>query len=176
MNEDPKKKYLILDTNILQLAGSKPIERSSQVIDYIVEIAKQDYERAISDITAYEALQRCSKAKEKEVLKQMNLFTQLEVSKKVLVTTAWSADLYRGEKIPDSQISDCDKIIASTAILTGSLILTADGNDFPRPFFSEKEKRLVQYKDKSRDLLNVIYLLEPDLDVFKNRLLKRPKN
>lgn len=175
MNEVSKKKYLILDTNILQLIGSKPTERSLKVVDYIVEIAKQGYERAISDITAYEALQRCSKTKEKEVLKQMDVFTQLEVSKKVLVTTAWLADLYRGEKVPDSQISDCDKIIASTAILTGSFILTANGNDFPRPFFSEKEKRLIQYRDKARDLLNVIYLLEPDLDVFNNRILKRPK-
>lgn len=166
MADLPQKVYLIFDTNLIQIAGSKPKDRSSKVLEVIKEYLKKDYKPAISNITTYEALQRCTEAKEKRVLDKLKLFTQLEVSNKVLTVAAWLADLYRNDKVPDSQISDCDKIIAATAFLTKSVIITTDAHDYPRPFFKEKDKRIIQYlSEDGKDGFIIMYIFEPDFKV-----------
>lgn len=174
MNDSNPKVYLIFDTNLIQIAGTKPQDRSSKTLEIIKEYLGKGYKPAISNITIYEALQRCTETKEKEVLDKLKLFTQLEVSNKVLTVAAWLADLYRNDKVPDSQISDCDKIIAATAFLTKSVIITTDAYDYPRPFFKEKDKRIIQYVfDDSKTGFIIVYVFEPDFRAtnlkFKNR-------
>lgn len=176
-NESSPKPYLVIDTNIIQFAGTSPENRSRQVVQYILDTIKKGYTGAISQITIYEAIQRLNEAMEDQAFKILNLFTHLDVTKKVLIVSAWLADLYRKEGIPDSQISDCDKIIAATAFITGSLVLTSNPNDFPRPFFSEKDKKIIIYKNnKDRDAMIIIYLLEPDHEVTNRKFLERQKD
>ncbi len=174
----PQQSYLIIDTNIIQFAGTSPQNRSSQIVKYILELtSNQNFIGAISQVTIYEAIQRCNEAKEDEAFKTLNLFTQLDAGKQVLIMAAWLADLYRAERISDTQISDCDKIIAATAFISKSVILTANPNDFPRPFFNEKDKRIITYKNiKNRDAMIVIYLLEPDYEVTNIKFIERQKN
>ena len=137
--------YLLVDTNIVQFINSEPKDRSDKLGQLILAKETQGLIRAISTVTIYEAIQNCDQIKESKVIKSLEDFAQLEVSKTTLQIAGWFSDLYRMENISDSQISTCDKIIASSAFLMGSKILTADANDFPRPFCNEVFKENIIY-------------------------------
>lgn len=54
---NPKTKYLIVDTNIVQYSGSKPAERSLKLTNLILDREKEGFKKAISLVTCYEAVQ-----------------------------------------------------------------------------------------------------------------------
>jgi hypothetical protein len=66
-----------------------------------------------------------------------------------------------------------DKIIAATALFSLSPILTADGNDYPRPFFFEHEVRKIDFLDRGKPKVLVLYSLSPEFDVIRKRALER---
>lgn len=164
---------ILLDTCILQYSGRTP--SASRFLKYLSILGERKFGLAISEFTIYELLQGTSKTKEQELVKILKKFKQFKVTANVLMAAAQLSTLYRREKIPDSQISDGDKIIASTAILTGSLIVTANWNDFPRPFFIESEIKRIEYKKKGKPVMIPVYLLSPDMIVIKDRFKNRPK-
>lgn len=92
------------------------------------------------------------------------------------LTASWLSTIYKNEKVSNQQISLEDKIIDATAILTDSLIMTADINDYPRPFFTEAEEKLFFYRHKNKTCMRVIQLLKPNLPVMQQRFSERPKN
>ena len=88
----------------------------------------------------------------------------------ILYLAAQLQSLYHKEKIPYQHISLADRIIAATAIYTNSSILTADINDFPRPFFTEVEEKLFHYRHKNCTKLQVMQLLAPNYSLFTTYL------
>src|SRR5688572_2153062 len=99
-------RYLILDTNIVQFAGSQPEDRSSKITNLILDKEKQGFKKAISLVTCYEAVQRRNFTQEREILQKLNLYTQLETDRKVYLFAGWLSDFYRNEGIPESQLDD----------------------------------------------------------------------
>jgi len=162
---------ILLDTNIILYLGN--ICLADYLIGYLTEFAKRGFGLAISDVTINEALCNTTKIQEVKIIQTLNLFKTYQIAQNVLIASSRLSTLYKNENIPLSQISLSDKIIASTAILTGSLILTGDINDFPRPFFNESEQRLVQYQKRNKPQLLVLELLSPNYPVIVDRLNKR---
>jgi predicted nucleic acid-binding protein len=128
------KQDIILDTCILQYISNKKI--SGQLISYLASLVKKDFNLAISDISIQELLTNATIRQEKEGLALLSNFKNYQLESNILVSASQLSTLYNQRKIPNQNISVPDKIIASTAILSDSLIMTADINDFPRPFFS----------------------------------------
>ncbi len=164
---------LILDTCVLQYTSDKYIAKDLLV--YLVELMRRGFSLAISLISVYELLSGATEAKEKEGLSILNLFKNYQMDGNLLLAASQLSTLYEKEKVPSQNISVQDKIIAATAVLTGSLIITADINDFPRPFFDTVEEKLFYYQKKNKTNMRVIQLLRPNLLVINQRFSERPK-
>lgn len=78
------------------------------------------------------------------------------------------------ENIQVNGVDHGDKFIAATAILSGSLILTADVRGFPWPFFHEIEYNPLIHIVGKKTKSHMIGLLRPDFDLIKRRFEERP--
>jgi len=162
---------VILDTNIISYAANKAslIEFST----YVSELALRGFGLAISDISIYELLRGAAKQKEGELIRLLALFTRYDLSSNVMVASAQLDSIMKMEQITVEGIDHGDKFIAATAILTNSLIMTANYRDFPLPFFQEVERRLLTYMEKGRPKSICVLLLQPDLELVKLRFNTR---
>ena len=95
------------------------------------------------------------------------------VDDNVLIGAARLQNLYREENIPEGQINLADRVIAATSIITGSLVLTGDVNDYPRPFFKEMHEEKIFYKKKDTSCMQIVQLLAPNIDVITQRMIER---
>ncbi len=176
MNEETPQQVIILDTNILQYINNQKI--LAQLLSYLSDLVKRGFGLAISEVTYYELLSGTTAKQEEDGLNILNNFTKYVVELRVLVAASQLSTLYyhqcKLEGRTSHDISVQDKIIASTAILTGSLILTANINDFPRPFFHEAEEKPLFYKDGNKTKMLVLQLLRPNQVVIQQRFQERP--
>jgi len=172
-NPPPAKQDIILDTCILQYFSKKQV--SKELRAYLSDLMGRGFSLSISEISTCELLSGATIKQEQEGYQTLSVFKRYLIDSRSLITAAQVATLYHKEKIPNDKISIADRIVAATAILTGSLVLTADFYDFPRPFFSEAEKKPIFYKVKNKDQMLVIYLLRPDLNIILKRFSERPK-
>lgn len=166
------KQDIILDTCLLQYIGDKNIAKN--LIDYLSELEGANFNLAISNISVCELLSGTTQKQETDGLSILSLFKRYQVDDNVLVATSQLSTLYGREKIPNQDISIADKIIAATAILTGSLILTADVHDFPRPFFREAAEKLFYYSIKNKTRMRVVEVLAPNTVIINQRFSERP--
>lgn len=164
---------IILDTNILQYSIDKHILLS--LSSYISDLLKRGFGLAISNISAFEILAGVDVKKEERLLNLLNQYNKYDITDEVLIGAAQLQTLYGVDKILPTQISIGDKLIASTSILTGSLIMTVNGKDFPWPFFSELERNLIIYTKNKRSHVFMVGLFAPDLVYINNCFSKRPK-
>lgn len=131
---------IIIDSNIIQYLGHKYLQM--ELDNYINTFVTKKILVAISQITIAEVFSGLPEQKETETLLRLSKFSHIDIQKNILYVAAQLQTLYHKEKIPFQHISLADRIIAATAIYTNSSILTADINDFPRPFFTEVEEKL----------------------------------
>ena len=156
------KTPVILDTNILVYLNNKYINRSlKQHIDVII---KENLDLSISDITVTELLAKATKSKERQAydwIKTLQL-KRIEVTPLVLELTGYFSRIYIETKMPVAEKEIADKIIAATSFLEQTYILTADVNDFPRPFFLEYDHALIQYNKDQTISTIFVALLRPN--------------
>ena len=144
--------------------------------EYLLELSNRKFGLAISTVTAYEILKGVDISKEQEVLKVIEVFLNYEVDRGVLVAAARLDSIYSLENIHTKEVDDCDKFIAATALLTGSVILTTNARDFPWPIFREVERKYIEFDVNKKWKKSVaISLLEPDWNIVKMRLEDRSK-
>lgn len=172
----PSTQDVILDTCILQYIGNNKI--LGGMLAYLLDLVKRGFGLAISEISYFELLSGATIKQEKNAVDLLDKFTRYLVDLRVLVAASQLSTLYfhqcRSEERSVQDISLQDKVIASTAILTGSLILTANINDFPRPFFQEAEEKPIFYKHRNKMQMLVLQLLRPNQVVIQQRFQERP--
>ncbi len=157
--------YIILDTNILAYLNEKTYRES--VIEYLLELIKVGYTNfAVSEITIFEILSEAPKKKERELATLLDQFSRFPTDWTTCLTGAQVATAYKCKKDEYKYIETGDKSIAANSILSGAPILTANSNDFPRPFFVERHKKQIFFKDRNKDKMISLYLLSPDLTEF----------
>jgi predicted nucleic acid-binding protein len=164
--------YIILDTCVVQYINDKKI--SKELILWLEGLISKGFGLAISDISVQELLTNATVRQEEEGFKLLSKFKNYPVESNILLGASQLATLYNLEKTPIQGISIPDKIIASTAILTGALIVTADINDFPRPFFHAAEEKMIIYKHKNKTKMRVLQILKPNMPVINQRFSERP--
>ena len=164
---------IILDTNILQYLSNRYI--TNELNGYLLDLVTRGFGLGISDISITELLQDATIAQEKIGLESLNLFNRYLLNENTLIGAAQFSTLYKNDGIKNDAISLADKIIASSSVLSGSLILTADVNDYPRPFFWEAEEKQIIYKKKNKTNMLVVQLLRPNVDYINKRFAERPK-
>jgi len=125
---------------------------------------------AISDVSVHEILRNTTKKQENEIFKFLKNFNRYFISEQVLIGSAQLYTLFRNDKMLKSNIDMGDIIIATTSILTNSLILTRNRRDFPWPFFSEAEVRTIYFvKSPGHTGAYTIALLRPELNTILSR-------
>lgn len=177
LEQSSLKQDLILDTCILGYLGDKIL--NPLILEYLTELIGRGFELAISEITCFELLSENNTAKENEGVSLLALFKRYLVDLSVLVSAAQLSTVYKVhanvEKKSLPVIEVPDKIIASTTIKTGSLVLTANTNDFPRPLFSEAEEKHIIFKEKGKTKMLVLQILRPNYSVIGQRFSERDK-
>lgn len=162
------KRYIFIDTCIIQYMGESNRSRSTSIIKCLTSLKEQDYSLAISQITLYENLHGLWGDKAKKAEDLLETYESKEVSAQNLVFAAWLGGLYHDEKMDGVDIGD--KIIASTAILEGGFVLTANHKDYPSPFFLTKESFALPYQvghfTKTLDLI----LYKPNFVLIARRI------
>ena len=168
-----QKKSLLLDTQIIQYA----VKESS----YSVEISKllrklsKSYAIGISEFTKFEIYRGLNPQRVQGTKKLVDSFKSTEVDKSVIKIAAALFSLYKATpplRGHYSDIKDGDYILAASAFVFNSFLLSSDYDDFPRPFFNEKNKHSVEYlAKKGRGTQKIyVYELEPDIKVFNDCL------
>lgn len=168
------KQTIIIDTNIFSYIGEKEI--GTHIILYLIDLLKRGFGFAYSDITIYELLRGSTESKEHKMLGILNPYFRYFLSENVILAAARLDNIMKAEKIEVNTVDHGDKFIAATAILTGSLIMTANTRDFPWPLFHEAESEPIIFQDKSKkSKCYMISLIRPDFDLINLRFKERPK-
>lgn len=155
---------VILDTNILQyLNCSAFLKDLLEYLDSFVDFGKT---LKVSEISILEILSGCAPRQEEEVFDVLARFPKQPISEEVLITAGRLQNIYRAYGIEESRISLADRIIASTAFVTSSDIVTSDVNDFPRPVFKESHEELFFYRRKNKTNVQVVQVLSPNFDLM----------
>jgi predicted nucleic acid-binding protein len=172
--KNSSQQTVILDTNIFSYIGDKDI--SVHVVLYLIDLVKRGFGFAYSDFTTYELLRGTTENKESAMLKLLSPYFRYYLSENVILTAARLDNIMKAEKIEVNSIDHGDKFIAATAILTGSLIMTSNGRDFPWPLFHEIENKPLTFRDKNmRTRCYMVSLIRPDFDLINLRFKNRPK-
>lgn len=163
---------LILDTNIIQYITDDFV--SKELIPYLLTLRDKGYTENISTVSVFESIKGLKRVDEPKLLGFIAAFPKYEVDERVLTAAARLHNLYNQDKsVPSDGISSEDKIIAATAIITNSFVLTANINDFPRPYFNEIEKeKLIYQNKKQKDVMLCVEVLQPDFEYLKSVLIE----
>lgn len=152
---------IIVDSNIIQYSADKNRSKSTAYFDLFTGLKDQSNELTISEITIAENLHALYGKKYIKAYKHISQFVKIIVAENVLLLAAKIGGLYYEEGFRDIEI--CDKIIAATAILEKSLVLTRNHKHFPPPFFEPFEWIQVKYKMSGK------YRHTDDVCIYKPR-------
>lgn len=172
-NEQSPIQNIILDTNILQYLSNRYIK--NELNSYLLDLVARGFGLAISDISIVELLQDSTSEQEKIGLEILNLFNRYQLNESFLLGAAQFSTLYKSDRVRNDAISLADKIIASSSVLSGSLVLTADVNDYPRPFFWEAEEKQIIYRKNNKTNILIVQLLRPNMEYINQKFSERPK-
>jgi predicted nucleic acid-binding protein len=166
-NKVGEKRNVILDSNIVQYLGTDGL--SERIMECLREVVGAGYDLAISDISFYELLNSAPIEKEVAVIRALTGVKRFFVKKSVLIAAAHMGCMYSADKVHPEQIDVGDKIIAATAVVTNSVVFTANARDFPSPFFRELARKTLQYERKGQPVFLSAVFLEPDIGVITPR-------
>ncbi len=159
---------LLVDTNIL-VYGLNP-DYAADVAHVFSDLEVMGYKSTISAYTTYEIYRGLARSK---VATTKNLISQfekpIELDLQALKIAAALTTCYRthsATKDMADRYKEGDVILAATAIYTGMHILTANGNDFPRPFFVERQS--MDIKNSKKPVSINLQILAPDVRCFNN--------
>lgn len=158
---------ILLDTNIIQFRIKG--DWKTQVQQLLIQQEKKGYTAAVSEITFYELLRSAQAKAENEIKQALEELHTYQVSREVLLLAAdlygYYKELFHGRL---SGISDADIVIAATAFMTDSLLLTANITDFPTPFFREVARFRADRKKGAAMKSLYFYVCEVDTAALKS--------
>ncbi len=167
-----KGKAILLDSCVIQYSLSKEKGLLKATVDLIEELIQNDNKLYVSEFSYYELLRSASTENKAKVLEELDHYEKIPQSADRLerATLLYSAYLKEGSiKSVLNSISDMDVFIGSLVFTDSApLLLTADFNDYPRPFFKETEVKSLEYKKgRGHKCTQYYYFLEANLELFR---------
>lgn len=159
---------ILLDTCIVRNLFSKEKLLREKTEQFLDELRKSENKLYVSEYTSYELLRGIDSSKKSKAEEIIAGFDMVPTSKNRLdrATRLYTA-LHENPATKSSlaSISDIDIFIGSLIFNDQKpLLLTADYNDFPSPFFDEVYKQDIQYKKaKGAQCCMYYYFLEANL-------------
>ncbi|MBP9817690.1 PIN domain-containing protein [Candidatus Shapirobacteria bacterium] len=161
----------ILDTNIVQYSSSRGT--SIPFTNLLADLDSQGHSLYFSEYSIFELLRGAKLKTETELVSILDKFKKYPVDTNILLTAAQLETVYRMESIPCEKISDGDKIIAATSIITNNFILTTNGRDFPWPYFIEQERTPLVFNENHYSKTILVATFSPDLNLLMKRFSER---
>ena len=167
-----KGRAILLDTCVIQYSLSKEAQLREATGAFIAELLKNKNRLFVSDFTYYELLKGANKDNKAKAEEKLNHFEEIPQTKDRLERATLLYSAYLGEESVKpvlSSISEIDAFIGSLIFNNSRpLLLTADFNDFPRPFFKEVEVKPIEYeKGRGNKCTHYYYFLEANLELFR---------
>ena len=163
-----KNTPILLDTCIINNLLSKEKALASGTSKLLADLVKNKNDLYISEFTYHELLRGASEAKSKKAKEKLKYFNRVlsdeeRIERATMLFTAYKNN--KNTKCIMSSISDIDIFIGALIFTKQQpLLLTADFNDFPRPFFIERHFELVEYKkNKGGKCSQYYYFLSANL-------------
>lgn len=154
--------YILLDTNILHYGTHKEFKNSG--VDMFSWVQGLGLKAAISSYSKFEIYRGLKKTKIPSVRTLIETMSSCDVTDYTCrLAAALSSCYHHYESTSGKTYDDGDLIIGATALCRDFYILTASGNDFPRPFF-EEEKSYKLTRCNKPDI--VVQLLKPSRNHF----------
>jgi predicted nucleic acid-binding protein len=160
---------VILDTNILHYGVSRDL--SDEIANLLPKVKAQGFDLVISSFSKFEVYRGLNKVKIPVTRALVDTITPLDVDGDTFRIAAVLFSCYHyheATKGKNKYDDDGDIIIGSTAIRYNAAILTANGNDFPRPFFSELDEFIIKRASNNAEIK--VYLLRPDIQIFNDTM------
>lgn len=164
------KNRVLIDANILQYATNP--DYSDDVYSLFRRMQVNGYILRVSSYTTFEVFRGLNKKRIPMMKKVIDAFEPIETDLQCFSIAAALDTCYRryaSTKIYADRFSDGDLVLAGSAFSHNAPILTANSNDFPRPFFTEAEATSVGASNQPLPIKT--QLLHPDVNFF-NRALK----
>lgn len=163
-----KNKPILLDTCVINNLLSKEKLLAEKTERLLVDLLKNNNDLYFSQLTNYELLRGAPDEKKKKAERLLGYFIEVPFSKERLerATRLYTAYVQnKATKSIFSSISDIDIFIGALIFTKQKpLLLTADFNDFPRPFFREKSLGTIEYERKrGNKCCQYYYFLEANL-------------
>jgi predicted nucleic acid-binding protein len=165
------RQYVLLDSNIIQYSVDKFAHAIFE--EYLSNLIEKKHILSVSSISVFELTKGATEKNEQKVMEKLATFPHRGLSESILLVAAQLETLYKMEAIEPKQIESGDKFIAAIAILTGSVICTANARDFPSPYFQEIEREPLLYKLKNRSRCILVSLLIPDIAMINQKFKDR---
>lgn len=160
---------ILLDANILQYGANN--NHSAEVTKLIRSLASEGAVMFITNYTSFEAYRGLAYRRINSMKTFIDTFVPADVDVTVFKIAAALYTCYRrheATKLYIDRYSDGDIVLAASAFRYNAGILTANANDFPRPFFKEIKNLQIQSTNKQAPIF--ISLLQPDAACFNNAL------
>ncbi len=157
------KKLLVVDTNVLSHALTPNQTRAYQGLFGELE---QAYRFVVTGFTRFELLRSSDKNHQEKIITYLQEdMKNVDLSTPLLDFSARVHNLYiKHPSTKGHKIAEGDVINAALAIIQQCPILTIDSLDYPIPFFQEIDRKRVEYQSvRGRDVLDTVYVLEPDM-------------
>lgn len=165
-----KEKDILIDSCIINYgSSSKKKDLAIKTSEILTDLITRKNSLWISEFSVYEILRGANETKKYKAQEYLKLFKNIENSKERLdrATKLYSA-YSKNPKVREilHSISDIDIFIGSLIFTDQQpLLLTCDYDDFPRPFFTEKDCLRVEYKNnKNRKECLYYYFLQANLE------------
>ena len=168
---DKSDEVFILDTNIIQYLLNK--NSSIAFINFFTDLNKQGKKLSVSEYSIFELTRGAKIKTEEELITTFNIFKRYSVTTEVLTAAARIETLYRMEGIQCDKISDGDKIIAATSVLTNATLFTANGRDFPWPYFIETSRSPIVFSENNYSKSILVSSFQPDNQYILKRFTER---
>lgn len=161
----------ILDTNIFQYGFDN--KYSSDTARFLDELSTR-YELTSTQYGRFELFRGLNHKRIATAKAFFDTFTCLDINGDVFKAAAALATCYKNDKTTKNfhdRYSDGDILIAAAAFINNADIVTANINDFPRPYFKETAKDgFIESHD--RKALVRIQVLKPDT-TYLNLIIKQ---
>lgn len=156
-----KTRHILIDTCIFNNLHSKQTELANKTATLLASLIENGNRLYFSEFTRHELLRGATSPKRLKIESSLNLFLEVHSTPQRIERATQLFNSYKHGPVKPIDMhspSDIDLFIGALIFTHNHpLLLTADYNDFPRPFFTEKHIERIEFQKKGNTKQSLYY-------------------